>query len=146
MFSGAFLDIPAAMFKLQNAAPAADDLLKTTQDAAKILVNAILAAHVVPDYYTQVAAHMVTSSQIALFDAKYASSIKSAFLRRADKTADTAKDRTPDPHAGAFQNGVEIRQEVADLNPDGTLPLGANFVRTTKEDGPSGIKRFRVNF
>ena len=32
------------MFKLQNANPGAGDLVKTTQDAAKILVNAILAA------------------------------------------------------------------------------------------------------
>ncbi len=79
VFSGAFLDILAAMFKLQTADPG---LVKTTQDAAKILVNAILAAPVVPDYYSQVAAHMITASQTAPFDGKYTAAIKSAFVRR----------------------------------------------------------------
>jgi hypothetical protein len=82
VFSGAFLDILAAMFKLQSAAPTADDLLKTSQDLAKILVSSILTAPVVPDYYSQVAAHMVTSSQTAPFDGKYTNAIKAAFVRR----------------------------------------------------------------
>ncbi|MEO8662408.1 MAG: hypothetical protein ABI693_28355 [Bryobacteraceae bacterium] len=82
VFSGAFLDILSAMFKLQNATPTADDLVKATLDAARVLVNAILAAPVVPDYYSQIAAHMVTASQTAPFDGKYTAAIKSAFVRR----------------------------------------------------------------
>ncbi len=56
-----------------------------------------------------------------------------------------AKDSTPDPHTEAFRRGVETRQDVADLTPEGKLPLGVNFVRTRKPDGTPGIKRVRVN-
>jgi len=82
VFSGAFLDILAAMFKLQSASPSADDLLKASQDLGKLLVNSILTAPIVPDYYSQVAAHMVTAAQTAPFDGKYKDAIKAAFVRR----------------------------------------------------------------
>ncbi|MEO8662407.1 MAG: hypothetical protein ABI693_28350 [Bryobacteraceae bacterium] len=65
--------------------------------------------------------------------------------RRGSKAAEAAKDSTPDPHTEAFQRGVEIRQDVDELTPDGKLPLGVNFVRTKKSDGTPGIKRVRVN-
>jgi hypothetical protein len=55
------------------------------------------------------------------------------------------KNCTPDPHQTAFQEGVEIRQDVAEPGPDGKVPLGVNFVRTKKPDGTPGIKRVRVS-
>src|SRR6185369_2078031 len=48
VFSGAFLDVLAGMFKLQGNPPTVDDLVPTTQDAARLLVAGILAAPVVP--------------------------------------------------------------------------------------------------
>jgi hypothetical protein len=56
--------------------------VKTAGQAAQILVRAILTAPVVPDYYSQIAAHMVTASQISPFDGKYKEVIKGAFVRR----------------------------------------------------------------
>lgn len=82
VFTAAFLDALAGMFKLQSATPTADDLETTSQDIARILVNAILTAPIVPDYYSQVAAHMIASSQTAPFDGKYKDVLKSAFVRR----------------------------------------------------------------
>jgi hypothetical protein len=82
VFTAGFLDALAGMFKLQNASPTADDLETTSQDIARILVNAISTAPIVPDYYSQVAAHMVTSSQTAPFDGKYKDVLRSAFVRR----------------------------------------------------------------
>src|SRR5262249_48385046 len=60
VWSGAFLDLLAAIFKLQKAAPTADDLVPASKDAARLLVGGILTAPVVPDYYSQVAAHMIS--------------------------------------------------------------------------------------
>jgi len=70
------------MFRLQGPSPTEDDLLKTTEDMAHLLVQSVLAAPVVPDYYSQVAAHMVAVSQTEPFDGKYKDAIKSAFVRR----------------------------------------------------------------
>jgi hypothetical protein len=82
VFTGGFLDALAGIFQLQNSSPTADDLVKASQEIARILVNAVLTAPVVPDYYSQVAAHMVTAAQTAPFDGKYKDLLKSAFVRR----------------------------------------------------------------
>jgi len=82
VFSGAFLDALAGMVKVLNQSPTPDDLEKASQDAARLLVGAVLTAPVVPDYYSQVAAHMITTSQTAPFDGKYKDALKSAFVRR----------------------------------------------------------------
>jgi hypothetical protein len=82
LFTAAFLDSLAGIFKLQGAAPTADNLATAAQHAAQILVNAVLTAPVVPDYYSQVAAHMVAASKTAPFDGRYQNALKSAFVRR----------------------------------------------------------------
>jgi hypothetical protein len=82
VFSAAFLDALAGMFKLQSSSPTADDLETTSRDIAQILVNAIGTAPIVPDYYSQVAAHMVAASQTAPFDGKYKDVLRSSFVRR----------------------------------------------------------------
>jgi hypothetical protein len=82
VFTAAFLDSLAGMFKLQGSSPGSDELLTTTQDLAKILVGSILEAPVVPDYYSQVAAHMISFGRSAPFNGKYTQILKGAFVRR----------------------------------------------------------------
>jgi hypothetical protein len=82
VWSGAFLDILAGIFKLQGAAPTADDLVKTSQDAGRLLIAGVLAAPIVPDYFSQVAAHMIEAGEGAPWNGKYRSALKSAFVRR----------------------------------------------------------------
>lgn len=82
VFTAAFLDALAGILKVQGAAPAADDLLKATQDAGRILVAGVLAAPIVPDYYSQVAAHMIEAGENAPFNGRYRDVLKSAFVRR----------------------------------------------------------------
>jgi len=82
VFTAAFLDSLAGMFKLQGSSPGSDELLTTTQDLAKILVGSILEAPVVPDYYSQVAAHMISFGRNAPFNGKYTQILKGAFVRR----------------------------------------------------------------
>jgi hypothetical protein len=82
VFTAGFLDALAGMLKLQSDSPTSDDLQKVSQEIAQLLVNSVLTAPVVPDYYSQVAVHMVAASQTAPFDGKYKDILKSAFVRR----------------------------------------------------------------
>ena len=67
VFVGAFFEALAGMVP----APATSDgLLATATDAALLLVDAIFAAPVVPDYFSQIAAHMLESDH-ARFQGKY---------------------------------------------------------------------------
>lgn len=82
VFTGAFLDALAGIFRLQENAGSADNLVKASQDAGALLVAGIISAPVVPDYYSQVAAHMISAGEGAPFKGKYRDILKSAFVRR----------------------------------------------------------------
>jgi hypothetical protein len=82
LFTGGFLDALAGIFKLQGGTPSSDGLVQSTQDMAHLLVTAVLHASVVPDYYSQVAAHLVQAGEAAPFNGKYRDVLKSAFVRR----------------------------------------------------------------
>jgi len=82
VFTGAFLDILGGIFKTQGAGPSSDGLVQASRDLAALLVNGVLAASVVPDYFSQVAAHMVAAGEAAPFKGKYRDVLKSAFVRR----------------------------------------------------------------
>jgi hypothetical protein len=79
VFTGAFLEILAGMFRTQAKQDQAA-LLKTAQDAGKILVNAISSSPVVPTYYSQVAAHML-DIDLAQFEGRYRNALKSGLVR-----------------------------------------------------------------
>ena len=81
VFTAGFLDALAGIFKTQGDATP-DNLLKASHDAANILVTAIVTVPVVPDFFSQVAAHMLAAAQSAPFSGKYVDVLKSAFVRR----------------------------------------------------------------
>jgi len=82
VFTGTFLDILAGIFRVQGSTPSSDGLVQVSVDTASLLVAAILAAPVVPDYYSQVAANMVEAGEAAPFNGKYRDVLKSSFVRR----------------------------------------------------------------
>jgi hypothetical protein len=82
VFTAAFLDVLAAMFTSASAAASPDDLATTATDAARLLVRSVVAAPVVPDYYSQIAAHMIDAGEEAPFNGKYREVLKAAFVRR----------------------------------------------------------------
>jgi hypothetical protein len=82
VFTAGFLDALAGMFKTKGDGAGGDDLVATTRDAALLLIAGVKAAPVVPDYYSQVAAHMLDAGEAAPFSGKYRDVIKSAFVRR----------------------------------------------------------------
>lgn len=81
VFTGGFFDALSGMFSILAGAPTEDNLLQASDDAARLIVDAVLAAPVVPDYFSQVAAHMIEADSTR-FAGKYREVIKSAFVRR----------------------------------------------------------------
>jgi hypothetical protein len=82
VFTGAFLDALAGIFALQGKSPTPDALVAASQDMAHILIDGILAAPVVPDYFSQVAANVVRAGDPSPFNGKYRDALKSAFIRK----------------------------------------------------------------
>jgi hypothetical protein len=95
VFTAGFLDSLAGMFKLQSQATP-DSLLQVADDIGKILVGGILEAPVVPDYFSQVAAHMIHFGEGSPFNGKYRDPLKSAFVRRGILSLQAAAAVTPD--------------------------------------------------
>jgi hypothetical protein len=82
VFSAAFLDALAGMFRKLGGAAGSAELAQASQDMGSILVGGVLAAPVVADYYSQVAAHMIDFAEGAPFNGKYRDVLTSAFVRR----------------------------------------------------------------
>jgi hypothetical protein len=81
VFSGGFFETLANMVALQSPTPTESDLLQISQDAGKLLVEALQMAPASPDFYSQVAAHMIEADKLH-FNGKYRVMITSAFVRR----------------------------------------------------------------
>jgi len=83
VFTGAFLEALAGGFRLASAHPGEADLQAVSRDLARLLVTGILAAPIVPEYMSQVAAAMITADAGAEGAArgKYGDVLKSAFVR-----------------------------------------------------------------
>jgi hypothetical protein len=81
VFTAAFLDVLAAMYKAR-ARTGTNELLAATREAAQLLFRAVDAAPVVPDYYSQVGAHMIEAGEQAPFNGRYRDLLKGALVRR----------------------------------------------------------------
>jgi hypothetical protein len=79
VFTGAFLDVLARMLTTSGTATE-PRLLQVSQDMGRLLVNGILAAPILPRYYSQVAAGMLQADR-ALFQGRYQSALSSGFLQ-----------------------------------------------------------------
>jgi hypothetical protein len=98
IFTGAFLNALAGMLLVRNVAPTADDLLQVSIDIATILIRGVLAAPVVPDYYSQVALQIINASQ-GVNGGVYAPILRGAFVKREILTADAAVTAIPHQHS-----------------------------------------------
>ncbi|MBV9359682.1 MAG: hypothetical protein JO023_29580 [Chloroflexi bacterium] len=88
VFTGAFFEALAAMLVVLGD-PSQDRLHQVSVDLGRLLVDAALAAPVVPDYYAQVAAHLV-EADTARFAGRYGSVIKGAFVHHGILSLDAA--------------------------------------------------------
>jgi hypothetical protein len=80
VFTGAFYAAFAGMVITDNPAPTVRSLQKVTQDAGRLLIDAVLRAPVVPNYYSQVAAQIIAADE-SRFARKYRDVLKGAFVR-----------------------------------------------------------------
>jgi hypothetical protein len=81
VFTGAFLEALGGIFSLQTQLNP-DTLLDVTSQMGHLLVAGVLAAPAVPEFYSQVAAHIVEAGEAAPFNGKYRDVLKGAFIRK----------------------------------------------------------------
>jgi len=106
VFSGAFLDVLAAMFKIGPASVTgtdSDKLLAVSVDAGRLLIEGVRVASVAPGFYSQVAAGMIQADQ-SLTAGRYKTALTSSFVQRGILSPATAMSlvRTLREHSDSF--------------------------------------------
>jgi hypothetical protein len=107
VFTGAFLDLLSGIVATLSNSPTSETLLQASEDAANILVGGILAAPVVPEYFTQVATHIVQFADKSPFNGKYRDVLKSAFIRKGILSLQSATTLGSPQRRGLRANVVE---------------------------------------
>jgi len=79
-FTGAFLEAFAGMVLAQSSNPDSTALLTVSKSVGNLLVTAVQAAPVVPEWYSQVAAALIEAARRA--GGNFEAPLKSAFVRR----------------------------------------------------------------
>jgi hypothetical protein len=104
VFTGGFFEAFAKMLITLAADPSEDDLAQASKDAGRLLASAASNSPIVPDYYSQVAAHMI-SADAELFGGRYRNALVSAFLRRGILSIDSVSATAGLPAAAASDAG-----------------------------------------
>jgi hypothetical protein len=107
VFTGAFLKALAGIFRQQN--PDSQGLAEAARIAGQLLVDAVVAAPVVPGYYAQVAAHMIAADR-QRHHGEYGQALRSAFVRQGILSLQGASSITEgavERHASALAEAAE---------------------------------------
>ena len=139
VFTGAFFEALAGMVEIRNHQPTSDDLLQVSIDAGKLLVEAIILAPVVPDYYSQVAAHMIEADE-DVFDGKYNQALRGAFIRHGVLTLGSVTE-------GAGASGVGMAGAALGIvGGAGTRAAGARGITSRRGllDANMGVASLRA--
>lgn len=108
IFTAGFLEALGAMLATlvgQGGTPTSNHLLKISQDAGRLLVDAIVKAPIVADYFSHVAAHMILADE-ARFKKRYRDALKTAFVRRGIISLETAVKITGSEVAVSARRGI----------------------------------------
>jgi hypothetical protein len=81
IFTGAFYEILSGMLNIRSKSPTQADLAAIATDFALLLMDATTAAPVQPDYFAQVASHII-DADTARFGGKYRSALTTVFVKR----------------------------------------------------------------
>jgi hypothetical protein len=138
VFTGGFFEALGGMLAAHAATPTADDLLQVSQDAGRLLIDAVSAAPVVPDYYSQVAAHMVAADQTR-FTGKYGEALRSAFVRRGILSIESAGPLGALPRGTRAAAGAAATARIT--LPAGPFGLGGGVLVV---QGPGEARRYSV--
>jgi hypothetical protein len=145
VFTGAFFEAMAGMLPAAGSVTQ-ELLLQTTKDAGQLLVDAILAAPIVPGYFSQIAAHVVEADALR-FGGVHAMALKTAFVRHGVLSLEAAIGMMPSrpgrARAAAF--AASVGGKLPDVH---KLPLPAErygFVgKPIVVQAPGNTKRFAV--
>ena len=121
VFTGAFFQMYAGMVVLLNRPPTSDDLLQASVDAGRLLVTAVRAAPIVPDYFAQVAAHIL-EADASLFEGRYASAIEFGMAGRGIISLPSLRAAVASPGPS-----LASRQEFAGAELPASAFTGAEF-------------------
>jgi hypothetical protein len=111
VFTGAFLHCLAAAFRHQPTRDT-NTFRQTGIDVGRLIVAAAVAAPVVPNYYAQIAAHMIAADQ-ELFGGRYGRSLRAGFVQHGILSPAAAAGLTASavaPHAAAIAGAVPGEQ------------------------------------
>ena len=81
VFTGAFYEILSGMLKIRSNDPTEADLAAVATDYALLLMDATSAAPVQPDYFAQVASHII-DADTARFGGKYRNALVTTYVKR----------------------------------------------------------------
>lgn len=112
LMSGAIFEVMAGMLTASSAnanVPTDQDLARVSGEIGKILVEAIVAAPVAPNFFAQVATHMVQASKAV--NAGYPGVLRGVFVRRAILSLEAATS----PHAIAALPAAAMTAAPAQL-------------------------------
>ncbi|MBE8997982.1 hypothetical protein IQ274_07090 [Nostoc sp. LEGE 12447] len=93
IFTGAFFEALCNMLLTLNPSPNEGDLLQISQVIGQLLIDGILAAPIVSDYFIQVAAHMIEADSNRN-NGKYTESLKTAFVKHGIFSLQAAREVT----------------------------------------------------
>lgn len=135
VFTGAFLDALNGMLQAEGGANDAN-LLSVSRNMGRLLIDAVYAADIKQQYYSQVAATMI-QADAARFNGKYKAALTAAFVKRGLLSIDSAIDMPEAPALKAltFRGGFGMAPvEVA--GPRHSAPILAFDARTADEGLP----------
>ncbi|MFC5497649.1 hypothetical protein ACFPOE_08900 [Caenimonas terrae] len=112
VFTGAFYEILSGMLNIRSKAPTDAVLASVATDMAYLLSDATAAAPVQPDYFAQVAAHMV-DADTSRFAGKYRAALVATFVKRRILPKTAVQSLAAAPVAKAAPAAVVARAAMA---------------------------------
>jgi hypothetical protein len=132
VFTGAFLDALAAMVAVTGP-PSEGNLEAVSRDMGQLLVDGVLAAPVVPTYFSQVAAAMVQAARVRN-GGRYWSELRGAFVERGLLSLESAHNLD-----------VAIVPSLQQTAPAGTSVVGAGAPMAGPAEGSSVMLQYGNN-
>ena len=113
IFTGAFFDALAGMILTDNPQPTVQSIQKVSRNAGQLLVDAIGNAPVVTNYFSQIAAQIITADETR-YNRKYRDALKGAFVRHGVLSLEAA--------ASVANNPMPITAALGILGDTGDVP------------------------
>ena len=115
VFTGAFHDLLSRMLRDAGASPSADDLAAVAAAAARLVIDAVAAAPVQPDFFAQVGARLI-DVDAAVFAGRYGAVITDVLVGRRILTAATAPGDRSDAATGKRAAAAGGPRQTLEIN------------------------------